>query len=281
MGQVDLHIHTNASDGKFSSSEIVRKAHDIGLKYIAITDHDSIEGVLPAQAAAAQLNDMSVIGGVEINTYTPSGELHILGYYCQCDHQELKTTLERLRSSRVLRAQKMVNKLRSMGLKIDFSRVQELAGTGSIGRPHVAQALLERGYILSLREAFNKYIGQGGPAYVEREKITPADAIQLILRAGGIPVLAHPFTSNDPEPLIVDIKSAGLAGLEVYYGGYTSEQIRILLGFATKYNLIQTGGSDFHGLDNTLEPQLGAVEVPLESALQLVELAEKLHKLSN
>lgn len=275
MGNVDLHIHTNASDGKFTPAEIVQRAHEIGLSYIALTDHDSMEGVAPGREAASHLSGLTLIPGVEINTYTPSGEVHILGYYCDCENQEMKDNLARLRISRIERAQKMVNKLRSMGLKIDFERVQELAGTGSVGRPHVAQALLEKGYIYTFKEAFNKYIGYGGPAYVERDKITPAEAVGLILRAHGVPVMAHPFTSENPESLITALKPAGLMGIEVYYGSYTPEQVVTLLSLATLYNLVPTGGSDFHGLDGVMEPQLGTVEVPLESALRLLELATR------
>jgi len=165
----------------------------------------------------------------------------------------------------------MVAKLRSMGIKINFERVEELAGAGSIGRPHVAQALLEKGYINNFREAFAKYIGHGGPAYVERDKITPAEATQLIRRAGGIPVMAHPLTSDNYATLVADLKTAGLMGLEVYYGNYTLDQIQSLLALAVHYDLIVTGGSDYHGLDNLSEPQLGQVDVPLSCAEKLME----------
>jgi predicted metal-dependent phosphoesterase TrpH len=273
VSKVDLHIHTTASDGKFTPAEIVRKAWESGLVYIAISDHDSIEGVIPAQAAARNFPGITVIGGVEINTDIPSGELHVLGYLFDCDNQELKTVLERLRNSRVERARKMVNKLKNIGVKVDFERVKELAGTGSIGRPHVAQAMLEKGYINSFREAFGKYIGRSGPAYVERDKITPIEATRLILSAKGIPVLAHPFTFENPEIVVSELKTAGLIGLEVYYNNYSTEQIRELLRMANKYNLIPTGGSDFHGLDTLNDSPLGTTEVPLESAERLIAIA--------
>jgi 3',5'-nucleoside bisphosphate phosphatase len=271
LGKVDLHIHTTASDGKFTPAEIVRKAAADGLLYIAITDHDSIDGVIPAQEAARNIDQITVIGGVEINTDIPAGELHILGYYVDTANEELKAALERLRNSRVDRAKKMVYKLRDLGINIDYQRVKELAGTGSVGRPHIAQALLEKGYISSFKEAFNKYIGRNGPAYVERDKITPAEAVQLILRAKGIPVMAHPSTCEDPETIIRGLKTAGLIGLEVYYNSYTPEQIQELLLLARKYDLVPTGGSDFHGLDSLNEPTLGTVEVPLETVNRLME----------
>lgn len=272
MGTVDLHIHTNASDGKYTPAEIVLKAHNSGLEYIAITDHDSTDGIITAREAVRSISGITVIQGVEINTDIPSGEVHILGYYIDIDNRELTITLERLRNSRKLRARKMVDKLNALGIGIDFERVQELAGTGSIGRPHVAEAMLEKGYITELKEAFDKYIGRNGPAYAERDKITPAEATGLILRAHGIPVLAHPFTCEDPERTTTELKSAGLMGLEVYYSSYSPGQIQELLGIAKKYKLVSTGGSDYHGLDDAAELPLGTVDVPLECAQRLLEI---------
>jgi 3',5'-nucleoside bisphosphate phosphatase len=275
VGKVDLHIHTTASDGKFTSSEIVRKAWEQGMVYIAICDHDSIEGVIPARETSWNLPGITVLGGVEINTDIPDGELHILGYLFDHANSELKSTLINLRESRVERAKKMIEKLKTMGVNISYRRVREIAGKGSVGRPHIAQAMLEQGYISTLREAFFKYISRGGPAYVERDKITPSDAIRLIVRAGGIPVLAHPLTSENPELLLPELISSGLAGLEVYYGSYSQDQINLLLSLADKYHLISTGGSDFHGLDAMNEPPLGTVEVPLDCAKRLINLAQK------
>jgi len=275
VSKVDLHIHTTASDGKFTPAEIVRKAREAGLTYIAICDHDSIEGVAPAQEAASKNPGITVIGGVEVNTDIPAGELHLLGYFYDRNNIELKQTLVKLRESRIERAQKMINKLRKMGIKIDFVRVQELAGNGSIGRPHIAQAMLEKGYINSFREAFMNYINRGGPAYVERDKVTPAEAIQLILRSGGLPVLAHPLTFDNFEAIIAELKPAGLVGMEVYYNNYSSEQIKNLLRIAVKFSLIPTGGSDYHGLDSMNEAPLGTVEVPLESAERLIALSRQ------
>ena len=275
MGKIDLHIHTTASDGRFTPAEIVRKAQENGLAYIAITDHDSVDGVIQAREAAGRFPGITVISGVEINTDIPSGELHILGYLVDCDNQELTATLERLRNSRIERAKKIVAKLQGLGVNIGYQRVRELAGEGSIGRPHIAQAMLEKGYIATFKEAFIKYIGHGGPAYVGRDKITPAEATQLILRAQGIPVLAHPFTIENPEPLISELKSEGLMGLEVYYGSHSTEQVQESLRIAQKYDLVPTGGTDFHGLDTLMELPLGGVEVPLESVERLLALARR------
>jgi 3',5'-nucleoside bisphosphate phosphatase len=275
VSQVDLHIHTTASDGRFSPQEIVRQAREYGLKYIAITDHDSIDGVIPAQKAAKKYPELTVLAGVEINTDIPQGELHILGYQVDCSHRELQNTLKKLRNSRIERARKMIERLGKLGVEIDFKRVRELAGQGAIGRPHIAQAMLEKGYIENLKEAFTRYISRGGPAYVERDKISPEEAVTLILRAQGFPVLAHPLTLEKPEELLKLLKTNGLAGIEAYYNGYTAEQIDILLQMAVKYQLIVTGGSDYHGIDETNETTMGGVEVPLEVAEKLLALKKQ------
>ena len=180
-----------------------------------------------------------------------------------------------MRNSRVERAQKIIQKLRKIGIKVDFVRVEELAGDGSIGRPHIAQAMLEKGYVNSFREAFIKYINRDGPAYVERDKITPVEAIQIITRAGGLPILAHPLTLSRFEIAVGELKPAGLVGIEVYYNNYAPEQIRNLLDLAEKFSLISTGGSDYHGLDSMNDPPLGTVEVPLEAAERLIALSRR------
>ncbi|HSW57255.1 MAG TPA: PHP domain-containing protein [Dehalococcoidales bacterium] len=278
MSKVDLHIHTSASDGKYSAAEIVRKAWEAGLTHIAICDHDSIDGIMPALEAAKEFPGLTVIPGVEINTDIPAGEMHVLGYLFEYQNQELHDHLIRLRNSRVERARKMIGKLRGLGVKIDYERVEELAAGGSLGRPHIAQALLERGYVNNFREAFIKYIGRGSPAYIERDKITPVEAVKLIVRAGGTPVLAHPFTSENYEQLITKLIPAGLLGLEAYYNNYTPEQVQDILRVATGHNLIVTGGSDYHGLEGLNEPPLGSVEVPLETVNGLLSLAQQLNK---
>ena len=169
----------------------------------------------------------------------------------------------------------MVAKLRNLGYYIKWERVQEIAGSGALGRPHIAQAMLEKGYINSLKEAFTKYIGRDGPAYVEREKMTPVEAVELVLQSGGLPVLAHPLTIPDPETMVIELKAAGLVGIEAYYAGYTTEEINGLVSLADRHGLIATGGSDYHGLDESDETIIGGMDVPIESVEQLVALAEQ------
>jgi Predicted metal-dependent phosphoesterases (PHP family) len=274
VSKIDLHIHSSASDGRFAPAEIVRKSVEQGVTIIAISDHDTVDGIAPALEAAKAFASLKVIPSVEISTDNASGETHVLGYFIDYTDQELKITLERLRDSRRERAQGMIAKLKNLGIHIDWRRVQEIAGSGTIGRPHIAQAMLEKGYITSLQEAFTKYIDRHGPAYVERDKITPIEAVKLILRANGLPVLAHPFTIDNPETMVAELSAAGLVGIEAYYASYTADETRKLVSLASKYNLITTGGSDYHGLDASNETMIGAVEVPIESAEQLVKPEE-------
>ncbi|MBI4296632.1 MAG: PHP domain-containing protein [Chloroflexi bacterium] len=275
MSQVDLHLHSTASDGRLSPAEVVRQSAKLGLTVIAITDHDSVGGIAAALEAARAFPQLRVIPGVELNTDVPGGEVHVLGYFIDYTNAKLLGELKESQGSRETRAKKMLVKLGQLGIHIDWDRVKELAGEGSIGRPHVAQAMFEKGYVTSIRDAFNKYIGQGGPAYVEREKKTPVAAAQLVLEAGGLPVLGHPFTAAEPENMIITLKEVGLVGMEVYYNNYTLKETNELLRLARKYDLIATGGSDYHGLDNTSETMIGGVAVPMESVEQLLALAKQ------
>jgi predicted metal-dependent phosphoesterase TrpH len=274
VSQFDLHIHSTVSDGRLTPAEIVREAAERGLTYIALADHDSVDGIAPAQAAAQAFPKLKVIPCVEISTDIPQGEVHVLGYFIDYTDPEFEATLNRFRNSRLRRAQGMVAKLDNLGIHIDWQRVQQIAGDSSIGRPHIAQAMLEKGYINSFKEAFTEYLGRNRPAYVEREKMTPAEAVALIVKAQGLPVLAHPLTINNPEAMIIELKTAGLVGIEAYYDGYTTEEINWLVGLADKHNLIATGGSDYHGLDPT-ETAIGDADLPIESVEQLIALAKQ------
>jgi predicted metal-dependent phosphoesterase TrpH len=273
MSQVDLHIHSTASDGRLSPAELVATAAEHGLTTIALTDHDTIGGLAQAVVAAESLPGFRMIPGIELSTEA-EGEVHVLGYFIDYTSDALGARLERMRNSRLERAQAMIGRLADLGIVIEWSRVKEIAGSGSVGRPHLAQAMLEKGYIDSFKDAFTRYIGYGGPAYVERKKVTPVRAVEIVLEAGGLPVLAHPFTGSATEALIIELKAAGLVGIEAYYNNYTADQISDLVSLAREHNLIATGGSDFHGIDQS-ETAIGGVEVPLEAAEQLVALMEQ------
>ncbi|MCX6003194.1 MAG: PHP domain-containing protein [Chloroflexi bacterium] len=275
MSKADLHVHSTASDGHCSPAEIIRKAVEVGLTIIAISDHDTVEGIPDALSAAREFPQLRVIPAVEISTDIPNGEAHVLGYFIDYTNQNLKASLEQMRNSRLERAHKMVEKLRVMGFDIEWRRVREIAGSSTLGRPHIAQALLEKGYIESLKEAFSKYIGHGGPAYVEREKLTPVEAVQLVLKANGLPVLAHPLTVPDPESTVKELKAFGMVGIEVYYADYPFEKVSSLLNLANKYNLIPTGGSDYHGIDDVTETMIGDINVPIRFVEELFAMAKQ------
>ncbi|MBA7474928.1 5'-3' exoribonuclease [subsurface metagenome] len=275
MSKVDLHIHSTASDGRLSPAEIVRKSAELGLAIIALADHDTVDGIAAAVAAAEAFPGLKVIPGVEISTDMPTDEVHILGYFVDYNDHELRTSLEKMRNSRQQRAQRMIAKLNDLGIHIGWQRVREIAGSGSVGRPHLAQAMLEQGYIASISEAFTKYISRGGPAYVVRDKMTPPEAVRLILRSDGLPVLAHPLTISDPEKMVVELKAAGLVGIEAYYDNYNADETDSLVSLAHKYNLIVSGGSDYHGLDASTETMIGGIDMPVAAAGQLIALAEQ------
>ena len=273
--KADLHLHTTASDGRLEPNEIVGLAAKAGLEVIAITDHDTVDGVALALAAAQALPPLTVIPGVEINTDVPRGEVHVLGYFIDFTDRKLADNLLRLRDARQGRAQKMITKLSSLGVDIEWRRVEELAQGGSVCRPHVALALLEKGYVGSEKEAFDRYIGHDGPAYVDRMKLLPVEAVKLIIDAQGLPVLAHPADIDGLDELVPKLKAAGLVGIEVYYRDYGSDVIGRLLRIAEQYELVTTGGTDYHAFGDASEVMIGEALAPPQSVERLFALADK------
>lgn len=286
MNFVDLHTHTTASDGSLTPTELVAEAASLAMEVIAITDHDTLAGLAEGLAAGERYK-IEVIPGVEINTDVPGGEVHILGYFVDPDDPDLNAELTRLREGRVGRAQKMVEKLQALGAPITWEQVKAIAGEAPVGRPHLAQALVEVGFVASEREAFDKYIGREGPAYVERLRMTPAEATAIIARARGVPVLAHPEpigaaaefgSSVDWESSLPELIRAGLRGLEAYYTGYTAVVTERLLALARRFGLIVTGGSDYHGPGRLVSATLGGVYVPLKAVRRLKALAQEIRR---
>ena len=275
MLRVDLHLHSTASDGRFSPAELVRKAATEGLSVIALTDHDTVGGIDAALEAAKSFPGLRLIPGIEISTDAPKGEVHILGYFIDHTDTNFQAALDKMRNSRRERARQIVTRLEEMGRPIDWERVCEIAGGGTIGRPHIAQALLEKGHIESFREAFEKYISRDGPAYVEREKVTPSGAVEMVIEARGLPVLAHPLTIPEPEEMVINLKKVGLIGIEAYYASYPAEDIERLVSIADRHDLIATGGTDFHGIDIDTETLIGGVDIPQKSVERLLALAQQ------
>jgi 3',5'-nucleoside bisphosphate phosphatase len=274
----DLHLHTTASDGRLEPAELVDLAMSRGLEVMAVTDHDSIGGVGEALQAAGRAPGITVIPGVEINTDLASGELHILGYFIDYRDPELALALEKIRGSRVGRAREMVEKLKNLGMPVEWSRIREMAQGESICRPHIAQALLEKGYVSSEREAFDKYIGRNGPAYAEREKVQPADAVRIVKAANGLPVLAHPADIKEVNDLIVELKGAGLVGLEAYYGQYDDNTVKRMVRLAGEHGLLTTGGSDYHHFGDDREVPPGQVAIPEDSIRALFQYAGRMEE---
>lgn len=271
--RVDLHIHSTASDGVLSPSEVVRLALEQGLSTIALTDHDALSGIPEAQAAALGTG-LEVIPGVEVNSEGSWGDLHFLGFYVHVGSPLLNERLQAMREARIGRARQMIENLARLGMPLDWEEVQMLAGGESVGRPHIARALVSRGYVTSTRQAFDRYIGRNGPAYVPRLRLTPGEVIEAIRQANGVAVLAHPAYSGVLDR-IAEFVSYGLQGVEVYYPEHSPQDIQALLTICRKYDLLATGGSDFHGPHHSEGAPLGSVYVPEECVLRLRERARQ------
>ncbi|MBS3902416.1 MAG: PHP domain-containing protein [Dethiobacter sp.] len=241
----DLHIHTTASDGLLSPVEVVRKALSLGLSAIAITDHDTIDGISSAMNASE--DDLpEIVPGIELSTEIDDREIHILGYYIDHTDPDLISLLKKLQESRFSRAEKTVKKLSSLGYQINLGEVLDFAGKAAPGRLHVARALVEKGYLPSVAAAFNDLLGYRMPGYVERYKLRPAEAIAKIRAAGGLAAWAHPYLSGK-DSLLTEFISHGLQGLEVYHPDQNASQTGHYRQLAKSHRLFICGGSDFHG----------------------------------
>ncbi len=269
--RIDLHVHSTASDGTFSPSEVVGLALELGLDVIALTDHDTLDGIDEAKKAAEN-TPLEVVSGIELSCEGDVTEVHILGYFVENGREVLESTLQKIRDVRFERARKIVEKLAALGVPVPFERVQEIAGGEVIGRPHIAQALVEAGHVTSTQEAFDKYIANDGPAYVPRYRLTPSQAVDLIHRAGGVAVLAHPVRINYRKwlPELIEI---GIDGVEAYYPEHPPSLVQWLEKFAAEHRLIVTGGSDFHHLDRDGFAILGRVSPPADCVDKLRERA--------
>jgi len=260
-GAVDLHSHTTASDGTLSPAELVREAARRGVRVLAVTDHDSTEGLAEAFAEAARQPPLQIVPGIEINCDVEGAEIHVLGYCMDYEAAWFQDFCRHQREERRARVHRMAARLAELGMPIDPARVFAIVREGSAGRPHVARAMVERGYVKSVREAFDKYLGSGKPAHVARAKLTPADAVRLIRRARGVPVLAHPGLA-DRDRLIPDLIAAGLMGIESYYPEHSPGQTASYVQMCRDQGLVATGGSDFHG-PRVRVGSLGTPPVPM------------------
>lgn len=279
MDIIDLHAHTTASDGTLTPTELVDLAHNSGLKALGVTDHDTVAGLTEALSRGRELG-FEVVPGIEISVAVPRGTMHMLGYYLDHTKPDLLAKLTRLQEARRERNPKIVARLNELGLDITLEEILAESGGDQVGRPHFARVMVKKGQAASVNEAFDLYLTKGAPAYEDKFRYSAEEAIRMITEAGGLPVLAHPFTlgldeSPDLENLIVDLAGKGLKGIEVFYSEIPSRKSKVYMALAKKYDLKPTGGSDFHGNNKAgikLGHGVGDLRVPYEF---LVGLREK------
>jgi predicted metal-dependent phosphoesterase TrpH len=269
MTRIELHCHTTASDGALAPAALVALAHAAEITTLAITDHDTVAGLPEARAAAGPLG-ITILPGCEFGCELADGEVHLLAYLFDDTDPVLTATLAGLRTARRERGRAMVARLNALGVPVTWERVQAIAGQGAVGRPHVAQALIEGGWVTDTDDAFARYIGWGGPAYVPRARISPPEVIRLVAAAGGVVSVAHPAHIPDLEPFLATLVPHGLVGLETYYGDYPPATVAWLAGLAARFDLVPTGGSDYHGRAIKDHGALGArADVPPDTVERL------------
>jgi 3',5'-nucleoside bisphosphate phosphatase len=257
---VDLHAHSTASDGSRAPADVIREAKRIGLAAIALTDHDTVAGIPEAISVGVDLG-VRVVPGVELSAVEGDVETHILGLHLS-DTRELEAKLVALREMRRTRAERMVHRVNELGVRIEFASVLEQAAGGAIGRPHVARAMIAEGWAVDFRDAFDRYLGNGRPAYVTKERLAVSEATALIHRAGGLAILAHPSHSGTLERIAAFVDQ-GMDGVEVRHPSHSAEDTARLAALVEHFSLVPSGGSDWHGSSDGPRT-LGMMRVPAE-----------------
>ncbi len=260
--KADMHTHTLFSDGALSPKELVRRAYVCGISILSITDHDSVDGFAEAVEEGKKLG-MEIIPGVELSATLGEKDIHILGYFFDVQDPTFRNALSLFKRERFFRAERIVRKLQAIDLPLTLDSVLERAGNAAVGRPHIAAALFDEGYTASYIEAFERYIGDNGPAYEPKYRISPEDAISFIANAGGISILAHPSKYiSDTE--LAELIRAGLDGIEVIHPSHGPDRIKYYRGIVAEYFLLEGGGSDFHGGKRNDESALGAFTIDVD-----------------
>lgn len=270
-GVIDLHTHTTYSDGSATPEQLIELAHAKGARAVAITDHDTVAAFPEARAAAERLG-VEWVSGIEISAEYFPGTMHVLGYYVDGSSVELASKLDELKEAREERNPQIAIRLQALGLDVGYDEVVRVAGNEVVGRPHFARVLVEKGHAANIRDAFDKYLKKGAAAYVEKARLSPADSIALIHKAGGVAVLAHPYQLNlssveESDGLIAGLVESGLDGIEALYSRHSPAQRASYVEIAERHGLLVTGGSDYHGSykpDIDIVDGLGDLEVPYE-----------------
>ena len=275
-GGVDLHTHTTASDGTYAPRDLVAEAASRGVRVLAVTDHDSTEGLAEAIDEAERRKPLEIVPGIEINCDVEGAEIHVLGYLMDWQAEWFQDFCREQRRERRARIHRMVERLAAIGMPLDADEVFAIVKEGSAGRPHVAQVMVAHGYVKTVREAFDKYLGSGKPGHVPRKKVTPEDAVRIIRKAGGVPVFAHPGLA-DRDELIPGLIAAGLMGIECYYTEHSAAQRASYLQICKDHDLVATGGSDFHG-PKVRAATLGSPSVPMSAVDALRAKAALSHR---
>jgi len=246
--KIDLHVHSTYSDGTFDPKEVVDSAIELGLTTIAITDHDNVLGYCSAKKYIEENGKtLNVIPGIEVNTFYKKQEVHILGYFMDFENSDFQQMIEKQQKARRAQAKEIAKKLQKIGINVLYEDIKKCTiENSSIGRPHIAKAISQKGGTSSVAEAYSKYINDSSPVYVQRKTVSPHEAVEIIYDAGGIPVIAHPCDVDNAQELIEELMSYGLRGIEAYHRKHTPAIIEYFCSLAEKYDLIVTGGSDFH-----------------------------------
>ena len=276
--QADFHTHSTFSDGRLTPTQLIDLAYRNGVRIMALTDHDIVDGLPEAFAAAARHPDFTLIPGIEMSTDVPGNEVHILGHFIDWHDEAFRDRLLHLQESRLGRARKMVEKLSELGKPVTWERVEAFAGEGAVGRPHIALALVEAGHVASVNEAFALYLSRTGPAYVERDRLAPDEVVKLLTGVGGLATLAHPRelqAAGNLDALLALLSGSGLTGMEVYYQDYTPEEMDMFRALAERFGLLPLGGSDYHGLGGPQQREPGNIALTMEPVKRLLSLARQ------
>ncbi len=280
----DLHTHSTASDGSDTPADLMKVAAASGLKAVALTDHDTVSGLVQARDAASALG-LEFVPGIEFGVKTDRGNMHILGYYMDTEEQGFRKTLERVQKARADRTPKLLARLEELGLPVSQEELDAITGGGQVGRPHFARLMVEKGYVKDVSQAFTRYLARGAKAYVPKSVLYPSDAIDAIHSAGGLAVLAHPFslmcdTYRELSERVKKLCHMGIDGMECWYSEHSEEFTRRCLDLCREFDIVATGGSDYHG---TAKPYIklgrgkGGLKVPYECVIALKERRKRIY----